>query len=55
MKEMVTRCLFGGRGGASQVRLKRPKRVRPYITSTLVRGFNNSRLLVVYHYFPHSV
>ena len=30
MKEVVTRCLLGG--VASQVRLKRPKRVRPYIT-----------------------
>ena len=46
---------FGGGGGASQVRLKRPKRVRPYITPTLARGFNNSRLPVVYHHFPHSV
>ena len=32
MKEVVTRCLLGGGGVASQVRLKRPKRVRPYIT-----------------------
>ena len=33
MKEVVTRCLSGGGGGvASQERLNRPKRVRPYIT-----------------------
>ena len=32
MKEVVTRCLSGGGGVASKVRLKRPQRVRPYIT-----------------------
>ena len=56
MKEVVTRCLSGGGGGGLQNKkgLIGQKELG-LISPTLARGFNNSRLPVVYHHFPHSV
>ena len=46
---------FGGGGGLHHKKGLRGLKELGLISPTLARGFNNSRLPVVYHHFPHSV